>query len=92
MEAKAELCVKNTAATPGDITGAWRYGTMETMEAVCLRLRVCSSVEKPAVVQRVEQVQVQALEQAQQRRRLVLEGPMDDPRNTMDNVHVFADG
>jgi hypothetical protein len=63
--------VKSTAATPDQITEQWRVydGTVEST----VRVRVCSSVEKHAAEQRVEQEQEQALEQAQHSHRLVFE-------------------
>jgi hypothetical protein len=48
-----------------------------------LRVRVCSSVEKHAAEQRLEQAQAQALEQAQQSRQLVFEGLANDPYHLM---------
>jgi hypothetical protein len=46
-------------------------------------VRVCSSVEKHAAEQRVEQEQAQALEQAQQSRQLVFEGLANDRYHLM---------
>jgi hypothetical protein len=59
----------------GDVTG-WQ-------DAPKLRVRVCSSVEKHAAEQGVEQEQAQALEQAQQSRQLVFEGLANDRYHLM---------
>jgi hypothetical protein len=70
-----------TASTPDQITEQWRV-TKSTgagmVNAPKLRVRVCSSVEKHAAEQRVEEKQAQALEQAQQSRQLVFEGLAND--------------
>jgi hypothetical protein len=72
------MCVESTAANPEEITEVWQVSNQGTFEDVpMLQMRVCSSVKKHAAVQHMEQQQVQALEQAQQRRRLVLEGLAD---------------
>jgi hypothetical protein len=54
-------------------------------------VRVCSSVEKHAAEQRVEQEQAQALEQAQQSRQLVFEGLVND-RNHLMGVYQLMGG
>jgi hypothetical protein len=54
-------------------------------------VRVCSSVEKHAAEQRVEQEQEQALDQAQQSRRLVVEGIADDSNRLM-GVYALVEG
>jgi hypothetical protein len=73
--------VKSTATTPDQITEQWEVvnssrgsGGAAMLKAPNLRVRVCSSVEKHAAEQRVEQQQEQALEQANQSRQLVVEG------------------
>jgi hypothetical protein len=87
MEAGNGSCrmlVINTAATPDLITEQWRvYKGTGWQDAPKLRVRVCSSVEKHAAEQRVEQEQAQALEQAQQSRQLVFEGLSNDPYHLM---------
>jgi hypothetical protein len=77
--AEGYMRVNSTADTPDQITEQWDVhdGTAWVI-APKVRVRVCSSVEKHAAEQRVEQEQEQALEQAQQSRRLVLEGIADD--------------
>jgi hypothetical protein len=77
------LSVRSTAATPDQITEKWKTKDVILNNAVIksapkLRVRVCSSVEKHAAVQRVEQQQERALAQAQQAHTLVLEGLEDD--------------
>jgi hypothetical protein len=52
---------------------------------------VCSSVEKHAAEQRVEEEQAQALEQAQQSRQLVFEGLAND-RNHLMGVYKLMEG
>jgi hypothetical protein len=52
---------------------------------------VCSSVEKHAAEQRVEQEQAQALEQAQQSRQLVFEGLANDRTHLM-GVYQLMEG
>jgi hypothetical protein len=54
-------------------------------------VRVCSSVEKHAAEQRVEQEQAQALEQAQQSRQLLFEGLAND-RNHLMGVYQLMEG
>jgi hypothetical protein len=72
----SRMVTNSTAATPDQITAQWRVGdgTGSSMVAPEPRVRVCSSVEKHAAVERVEQAQVQALALAQQSRQLVVEG------------------
>jgi hypothetical protein len=87
MEAVNGSClifIKSTAATPDQITEQWTAsdGTHRPI-APKLRVRVCSSVEKHAAEQRVEQEQAQALEQAQQSRPLVFEGLANDRGHLM---------
>jgi hypothetical protein len=78
MEAGNGNCLmysNSTASTPDQITEKWQvHDGTAWVNAPNLRVRVCSSVEKHAAEQRVEQEQEQALEQAQQSRRLVVEG------------------
>jgi hypothetical protein len=81
VRAAVSMKVKSTAATPEEITEGWEIintATQAWENTPKLRVRVCSSVEKHAAVERVEQEQEQALEEAQQRRRLVLEGLTND--------------
>jgi hypothetical protein len=82
MEAGNGFCcmiTNSTAATPDQITEQWRVGDSTGWQAAPkLRVRVCSSVEKHAAEQRVEEKQKQALEQAQQSRQLVFEGLAND--------------
>jgi hypothetical protein len=67
--------VNSTAATPDQITEQWRVIDGPALfDAPNLRVRVCSSVEKHAAEQRVEQEQGQAMEQARQSPRLLVEG------------------
>jgi hypothetical protein len=54
-------------------------------------VRVCSSVEKHAAEQRVEQESTLAQAQAQQARRLVVEGLEDDNDNLM-GVYALVEG
>jgi hypothetical protein len=87
MEAGNGSCcmfTNSTAATPDQITEQWivHDGTGQQY-APKLRVRVCSSVEKHAAEQRVEQKQAQALEQAQQSRHLVFEGLANDLNELM---------
>jgi hypothetical protein len=73
------MCVNSTATTPDQITEQWQVDDGRAwVNAPKVRVRVCSSVEKHAAEQRVEQEQEQALEPAQQSRRLVVEGIADD--------------
>jgi hypothetical protein len=96
MEAGNGSCcmmfTNSTAATPDQITEQWRVsdGT-DWQDAPKLRVRVCSSVEKHAAVQHVEQEQAQALEQAQQSRQLVFEGLAHD-RNNLMGVYQLMEG
>jgi hypothetical protein len=84
--------VNSMATTPDQITEQWMvYDGTAWVNAPELRVRVCSSVEKHAAEQRVEQEQRQALEQAQQSRRLVVEGIADDSNRLM-GVYALAEG
>jgi hypothetical protein len=86
------MCVTSTAATPDQITEQWRvHDSTGWQAAPKLRVRVCSSVEKHAAEQRVEQEQEQALEQAQQSRQLVFEGLAND-RNQLMGVYQLMEG
>jgi hypothetical protein len=67
---------------PGDDT-AWA-------NAPKVRVQVCSSVKEHGAEQRVEHDQEQALEQAQQLRRLVVEGLAND-RNQL-GVYALMEG
>jgi hypothetical protein len=82
MEAGNGSClmdVKSTAATPDQIIEQWEvFGGTAWHKAPKLRVRVCRSVEKYAAEQRVEEEQVQALDQACRSRMLVVEGLEDD--------------
>jgi hypothetical protein len=81
---KGFMVTKSTAATPDQITERWKVGDGTGLQyAPKLRVRVCSSVEKHAAEQRVEQEQAQALEQAQQSRQLVFEGLANDQYDLM---------
>jgi hypothetical protein len=67
--ALGSMCVNSTAATPDQINEQWLVSDNTAwVNAPKVRVRVCSSVEKHAAEQRVEQEQRQALEQAQQYR------------------------
>jgi hypothetical protein len=82
----------STAATPDQITEQWTVGDGTDWHiAPKLRVRVCSSVEKHAAEQRAEQVQAQALEQAQQSRQLVFEGLATDQKYLM-GVYQLMEG
>jgi hypothetical protein len=82
MEAGNASCamgVFSTAATPDQITEQWKVSDGTDWHIVPnLQVRVCSSVEKHAAEQRVEQEQVQALKQAHDSCRLVVEGLAND--------------
>jgi hypothetical protein len=95
MEADNGGCLMfthSTAATPDQITEQWRVSDdIGWQGAPKLRVRVCSSVEKHAAEQRVEQEQEQALEQAQQSRQLVFEGLATD-RNHLMGVYQLMEG
>jgi hypothetical protein len=79
------MCVNSTATTPDQITEQWQvhHDGKAWVNAPKVRVRVCSAVEKHAAEQRVKQEQEQALEQAQQSRRLVVEGIADDSNHLM---------
>jgi hypothetical protein len=89
---KGFMVTKSTAATPDQITAQWTVsdGT-DWQDAPKLRVRVCSSVEKYAAEQRVEQEQAQAFEQAQHSRQLVFEGLAND-RNPLMGVYKLMAG
>jgi hypothetical protein len=93
MEADDGTCymrVKSTAATPDQITEQWQADD-GTSSAPKLRVRVCSSVEKHAAEQRMEQESTLAQAQAQQTRRLVVEGLEDDIDSLM-GVYELMEG
>jgi hypothetical protein len=76
--------VKSTVATPDQITEQWQVSNDTAfVNAPKLRVRVCSSVEKHAAEQRLEQESTLAQAQAQQARQLVVEGLEDDIDNLM---------
>jgi hypothetical protein len=86
------MCVHSTSTNPDQITEQW--GILDNtawVNAPKMRVRVCSSVEKHAAEQRVEQEQEQALEQAQQSRRLVVEGIADD-FNRLMGIYALMEG
>jgi hypothetical protein len=86
------MYVQSTATTPDLITEQWKVGDGTALvNAPNLRVRVCSSVEKHAAEQRVEQEQVQALKQAQLSRRLVVEGLAND-RNQVMGAYELMEG
>jgi hypothetical protein len=73
------MAVQSNATTPDQITEQWKVVDGRALvNAPNLRARVCSSVEKHAAEQRVEQEQVQALKQAHDSCRLVVEGLAND--------------
>jgi hypothetical protein len=87
MEADDGDCVmyvQSTAATPDQIIEQWNgFDGTAFVDVPNLRVRVCSSVEKHAAEQRVEQEQVQALKQAHESCRLVVEGLANDQNQVM---------
>jgi hypothetical protein len=86
------IFVKSTAATPDQTTEQWQVNDDTAWHnAPNLRVRVCSSVEKHAAEQRVEQESTLAQAQAQQARQLVVEGLEDDIDNLMD-VYELMEG
>jgi hypothetical protein len=86
------LFVNSTATTPDQINEQWLVSDNTAwVNAPKVRVRVCSSVEKHAAEQRVEQEQRQALGQAQQSCRLVVEGIADD-FNRLMGVYALAEG
>jgi hypothetical protein len=86
------MCVKSTATTPDQITEQWQvHDGTAFVNVPKLRMRVCSSVEKHAAEQRVEQESTLAQAQAQQARRLVLEELEDDIDNLM-GVYELMEG
>jgi hypothetical protein len=89
---KCYMRVKSTAATPDQITQQWEvYDGTAFVNAPKLRVRVCSSVEKHAAEQRMEQESTLAQAQAQQVRRLVVEGLEDDIDSLM-GVYELMEG
>jgi hypothetical protein len=91
-DGKGFMVTNSTATTPDQTTEQWRvYDGTGWHDAPKLRVRVCSSVEKHAAEQRVEQEQAQALEQAQQSRQLVFEGLAND-RDHLMGVYQLMDG
>jgi hypothetical protein len=82
---KCGLVVNSIATTPDQITAQWNAFDDDDawVNAPNLRVRVCSSVEKHAAEQHMEQEQEQALEQAQQSRQLVFEGVANDQNHLM---------
>jgi hypothetical protein len=95
MEANTGNCgmyVQSTAATPDQITEPWKVSVgTDWVDVPNLRVRVCSSVEKHAAEQRVEQEQVQALKQAHDSCRLVVEGLAND-RNQVMGAYELMEG
>jgi hypothetical protein len=91
--ANCVISVESTAATPDQITEPWRVIVRPTwVDAPNLRVQVCSSVEKHAAEQRVEQEQVLALKQAHDSCcRLVVEGLAND-RNQMMGAYEMMEG
>jgi hypothetical protein len=84
--------VKSIATTPDQITEQWRvHDDAGWHNAPNLRVWVCSSVEKHAAEQRVEEEQAQAMVQAQQLQHLVLEGLANDGRQIM-GVYELVEG
>jgi hypothetical protein len=87
------MVVTSTADTPDQIDEIWQVCNEENNwdpePAPKLRVRVCSSVEKHTDMQRIEQEQVHALGQAQQRRRLVVEGLDEDEENLMGLLGAY---
>jgi hypothetical protein len=70
---KCVMYANSTAATPDQVTEQWQvHDDTDWVNAPELRVRVCSSVEKHAA-ERMEHEQQQALVQANQSRRLVVE-------------------
>jgi hypothetical protein len=87
------MYVQSTASTPYQITEQWNVfdGGTAWVNAPNLRARVCSSVEKHAAEQRVEQEQVQALKQAHDSCSLVVEGLAND-RNQVMGAYELMEG
>jgi hypothetical protein len=83
-DGKCVIAVYSTAATPDQITEQWKIANSTAwVDAPKLRVRVCSSVEKHAAEQRVEQEQVQAFKQAHDSCRLMVEGLANDQDQLM---------
>jgi hypothetical protein len=81
---KGSMRVNSTATAPDQITEQWKVSdVIGWHNAPKLRVRVCSSVEKHAAEQRVEQQEEQAMVQAQQSRQLVVEGLVNDRIQSM---------
>jgi hypothetical protein len=81
---KSVMRVKSTTTTPDQINEYWVvYDGTGWVSAPKLRARVCSSVEKHAAEQCVEQQHEQALEQAQLSHQLVVEGLANDRKRLM---------
>jgi hypothetical protein len=86
------MAVQSTAATPDQITEQWEVADGTALVNVPkLRVRVCSSVEKHAAEQRVEQEQVQALKQAHDSCRLVVEGLANDRIQVMGAYELMEE-
>jgi hypothetical protein len=89
---KGFMLANSTAATPDQITEQWMASdSTGWQDAPKLRVRVCSSVEKHAAEQRGEREQAQASEQAQQSRKLVFEGLLNDRYHLM-GVYELMEG
>jgi hypothetical protein len=85
---KSVVFVRSTATTPDQVTEQWMASNNDGwVNAPKLGVRVCSSVEKHAADQRVEQEQQQGMEQANQSRRLVVEGLVNDRSRLMGFMH-----
>jgi hypothetical protein len=79
-EPKGVLMVDSIAPTPDRIAETWWAVDTSTgawSQAPKLRARVCSCVDRHAAAQRMEQEQVRSLAQAQQAKRLKVEGLAD---------------
>jgi hypothetical protein len=86
------MCVISNATAPDQITEQWKvHDGTGWHNAPKLRVRVCSSVEKHAAEQRMEQQQEQAMVQARQLRQLVVEGLANDPHRLM-GVYELMEG
>jgi hypothetical protein len=93
MEAGSWKCfmrVESTATAPDQITEQWKVcdGTA-WYNAPKLRVRVCSSVEKHAAEQCVEQQEEQAMAQAKLSRRLVVEGVANAQNQIMGDYELM---
>jgi hypothetical protein len=87
------MFVTSSATTPDQITEKWRVCDSRSclQDAPNVRVRACSSVEKHAAEQHVEQEQARALEQAQRSRQLVFEGLATD-QNYLMGVYQLMEG